>query len=174
MAKRQRPKYFWAKMGLYAFWGLLGVMAIMIIAAYGNSILSGAEAATEGTAAAAFSGTICHLYSYAGTFIASLAVLMTMIAGIIYATSQGEGGGETGIGLAKSMITAVITGVLLYMIGLWLLGGPCGTGEGLIRNILNQTGGGGGASSSVLPGGSLNPSFIPSGGGSTAGGASQQ
>ncbi len=171
MTKKRRPKYFWAKLGLYAFWGILGVLAITIVAAYGSSFFSGAEAADVVDPTAAFSGTICAVYNYAGFLIGGLAVLMIMIAGVIYATSQGEGSGETGIGLAKSMITAVITGVLLYIIGLWLLGPPCGTGQGLIGNILNQAGVGGGSSSSSSSGGSSSGgSSGGSGGGSGSGG----
>jgi len=126
MAKK-KSKYRLMKVGLYAFWGILGVLALTIIAAYGTSFL-GAEAATGAPSAGAdtFAGTVCGFYSYAGFLVGGLAVLMVMAAGIVYATSQGQSGGDSGIGLAKNMIVAAITGVLLYMLGNFLLGSPCG------------------------------------------------
>lgn len=141
MVKKRRPKYFWAKVGLYAFWSVLGVLAIIIITAYGASLMvagaqTGAGQVTDNT----FAGVVCGFYGYAGVLVGGLAVLMVMTAGIVYATSQGQGSGETGIGLAKSMITAAITGVLLYMLGNWLLGSPCGLDPqgGILANLYQK------------------------------------
>ena len=157
MAKK-KSKYRLMKVGLYAFWGILGVLALIIIAAYGADII-GVEASVGDSPTAGFSGIICRTYKYAGFIVGGLAVLMVSIAGIVYATSQGEGSGETGIGLAKSMITAAITGVLLYMIGLWLIGGPCTTGKGLVDDILDKAGVDRGASESNFDWSTLFPNW---------------
>lgn len=139
-----KSKYAWARIGLYGFWAVLGAFAILLIAQYGYSI-SGAEAATEGGAATAseFIALVCGLYDSAGVLIGALVVLMIVWAGIIYGTSQGQSGGEgSGIGLAKSMIVAALSGAFLYVFGLVLLGSPCGARPdgGFLQDLLSQIG----------------------------------
>jgi len=53
-----------------------------------------------------------------GTLVGIIAVVMVIIAGIVYAFDLG--GGKQ-IGVAKEMLTAAIGGVLLFMFASWLL-----------------------------------------------------
>ncbi|MDD5606237.1 MAG: hypothetical protein PHR51_02870 [Patescibacteria group bacterium] len=143
MTKRQtKSKYTWARVGLYGFWAMLGLFAILVVAQYGYSI-GGAQAATGGQPTTEFAAMVCSLYVNAGYLVGALSVLMIVAAGIVYAMSQGQTGGEaTGIGLAKSMMIAALSGVALYVFGLVILGSPCGSNPtgGFIQDLLTQLG----------------------------------
>jgi len=54
-----------------------------------------------------------------GILVGLIAVVMVIIAGIVYAFDLG--GGKQ-IGLAKEMIISAISGVILFMLAAWLLG----------------------------------------------------
>ena len=134
-----KSKYKWMSVGLYGFWVLLGLYAVILIAQYGASAGIGpADAATGDGAGSKFTALVCALYSQASYLIGALAVLMIVAAGIVYATSQGQSGGEaSGIGMAKSMIIAALSGVALYLFG-YLLLGTCGAGAGgVLSDIVN-------------------------------------
>lgn len=148
--KSVKSKHTWARFGLYGFWALIGVMAISLLTVYGVELLSvGAQTIDspdfvgplqEGSQ---YGALVCSLYLGAGQLIGILMVLMFVGAGIIYATSQGESGGEaSGITLAKSMMIAAITGALLYALGLVILGTPCSDhpGGGWLQDLLVKFG----------------------------------
>lgn len=145
--KPTKSKHLWAKVGLVGFWAVMGVLAIAIITIYGIE-LSGVSADPGGAGVGtdvykpnAFADLVCVLYFSSGTIIGALMVLMFVSAGIVYATSQGQSGGETsGIGLAKSMMLAALTGGFLYVIGLMLLGEPCGANPsgGILQQLLGN------------------------------------
>ena len=89
---------------------------------------------------------VCNiLLPAAGYLVGALTVLMIVLAGVMYATSQGSGSGDLSIGSAKQMIMAALTGALLYMMGYFLLG-DCGIGgngggsetRGVIQYFLNK------------------------------------
>jgi hypothetical protein len=142
--KSLKSKHQWARFGLYGFWALIGILALVVLIAYGVELTSVSAQVPDGFVGplqegSVFGAFICSFYLGAGTLIASLMILMFAAAGIVYATSKGESSGETsGIGLAKSMIVAAITGALLYMLGLAILGAPCGEypSGGLIGSML--------------------------------------
>ena len=62
--------------------------------------------------------TIATTFGSLGTLVGILAVVVIVVAGIIYAFDLG-GGKQSG--LAKEMIISAISGVILYMLSRWLL-----------------------------------------------------
>lgn len=84
-----------------------------------------------------FDTYVCDiLIPTAGYLVGGLTVLMIILAGVVYTTSQGQASGDLSIGTAKQMITAALTGALLYMMGYFLLG-ECGINGGA-GGILQQ------------------------------------
>jgi hypothetical protein len=97
------------------------------------------NATTNASGGVGFDVYVCDiLLPAAGYLVGALTVLMIVLAGVIYATSQGSGSGELSIGTSKQMILAALTGALLYVMGTVLLGN-CGIGEssGLIERFLS-------------------------------------
>jgi len=141
MKRAGNNKQVWAKWWLRGYWGVLVAAALaFMLQVTGLWSLVGAatEAATNtgaSTTGITFQEYVCHALSWSTNILISLAVLTVVIAGVIYATSMGSSSGELSIGLAKQMIVAALTGLLLYMIGVFLLGG-CGAGTGFIVNQL--------------------------------------
>jgi hypothetical protein len=78
----------------------------------------------------------CKLIGAADPVIWSLVGLTIIIAGIIYATSMGQTGGELSVGLAKQMIVAALTGGILYLLGGFLIGSCGSTTGGWIADLL--------------------------------------
>lgn len=116
-----------------AYKGLLGVFALTVIitSALGDSQTFAATGDFGG-----FNAYICALRGLIGAVIGGLAVLMIIIAGIMYALSSGNDKGNLSMGTAKNMILSAITGVVFYMLSDALLG-ACGTKGGLIGEIFN-------------------------------------
>lgn len=131
-------KRTWAKWWLRGYWGALVIVALVfMLQATGllSLTLAAADNAGASTTGITFQDYVCHALSWSTNILISLAVLTVVIAGVIYATSMGSSSGELSIGLAKQMIVAALTGLLLYMVGVFLLGG-CGAGTGFIVNQL--------------------------------------
>lgn len=69
-----------------------------------------------------FDTYVCTLISISGGLIGGLALLMIIIAGWVYINSGGASSGDFSVSTAKGMITAALTGALLYMLGYFFLG----------------------------------------------------
>lgn len=90
-----------------------------------------------------FNAYVCRLRLLIGTLIGAIAVVMIVMAGIIYATSGLSGKGAASISTAKTMITSAITGVVFYMLSNVLLGNcASGVSGGLFGEIFKNGGGG--------------------------------
>jgi len=100
----------------------------------------GANALNDSLTGLTFGDYFCNTIApMGGAIIIALTVLMLLSAGITYMVSMGQSGGDTGIGTAKAMITAAITGFLLYMMSTFLLG-QCGfTPTGWIFQLFGGT-----------------------------------
>lgn len=110
-----KQKFNWQKIhrgaviARWIFWGLILIFVVVGIIQLSLASGSGEPA------------TLDELISYPriGELVSIVAVVMVIIAGIVYAFDLGGG---RQIGVAKEMLTAAIGGVLLFMIGSWLLG----------------------------------------------------
>ena len=67
-----------------------------------------------------FSNTIKSFYDSLAVLIGLLAVIMIIVGGIVYATSEGN---PDRVKTAKEIVLAAIMGVLLFAFANWLLGG---------------------------------------------------
>lgn len=125
--KNKRAKFWWTKPWLYGFWVVLTGFALLLVAKLGTQFLPPSQAAEVDTSGGiGFDAYLCSGIGYIHGLIIALAVLTVIIAGVTYMTSEGN---KEGISTAKSMITAAITGILLFAFGQFLLG-SCGTGAG--------------------------------------------
>ena len=135
-------KNTWVHWWLRVYWGIATVMVLMFAAQYVGAV-SGAFAANENavasTTSATFKDYVCSVTGYIGGTVEALAILTIIIAGVIYASSMGQSGGELSISLAKQMIVAALTGLLLFYMGTFFIG-QCGSGGGFIAWLLNGSG----------------------------------
>ena len=136
--KAARKKTTWTHWWLRVYWGVVGVTLLLFTLQY-VGVVSGAFAdsgstAVSSTTSASFKDYVCNVAGYAGGTVEALAILTIIIAGVIYASSMGQSGGELSISLAKQMIIAALTGLLLFYMGTFFLG-PCGSGAGFIKSL---------------------------------------
>ncbi|MFH0905253.1 MAG: hypothetical protein V1826_00830 [bacterium] len=140
-------RLWWAKTFLYIFWALVTVLALTTATALGWGVVKthaaqfglGDIGITDPGASNVppFEEYLCNVIYYAGSTVGILAVIMIVLAGIMYAASTGGTTEFGSVTVAKEMIIAALTGAALYMLGAALLG-PCGgsaTG-GWIRQLL--------------------------------------
>ncbi len=158
----------WARITQIVWLILIGIAIVLMIT---NQSLSFAQDSGTGANSNAFQDLLDGLMPELGIFVGLLAVVMVIIAGIVYAFDLG--GGKQ-IGVAKDMIISAISGVILFMLASWLLGeinelvpppkdpltGSSPTGGS------NSAGGGGTGNSGGNSGGGADVPNIPGGGGS--------
>ncbi|MFA5009827.1 MAG: hypothetical protein WC553_01170 [Patescibacteria group bacterium] len=150
MNKKNNHKLGWAKWLIKIYWGAVGLVGLVYVS-QASGLLAAVLAATGDNASSTttsltFGQYVCTAIDLGSTVLVTLAVLMVIAAGIIYATSMGASGGELSVGLSKQMIVAALTGLLLYMIGGWLIGVQCKGGDmeygnGFLTNQLDLPGG---------------------------------
>lgn len=105
------------------FFVLIGLVIVLGII---NHISLAAGPGEAADTAKALKDWVSELFTASEYLVSVVAVVMIIIAGIVYALDLG--GGKQ-IGLAKDMIISTISGVILFMLASWLLaeiGGPEG------------------------------------------------
>ena len=121
----------WVKAAQILF-GLLIVLFVIAVMLYGsNSSLAGGP----GGGSSSFTGFIEALRGKASALIGTLAVVMTISGGVVYATSQGN---PNQMSLGRDLIISAISGLALYAFASFLLGdiGTGGSG-GLIKQYFS-------------------------------------
>lgn len=105
----------WARITQIVWLILIGIAIVLMIT---NQSLSFAQSGGTGADSNALKDWLKDWIPQLGIFIGLLAVVMVIIAGIVYAFDLG--GGKQ-IGVAKDMIISAISGVILFMLASWLL-----------------------------------------------------
>jgi len=109
------------------------VIAFILVAIlYGNNP---SMAGSEGGSPESFTGLIVALRDGMSLLIGTLAVVMTIAGGIVYAVAQGN---PNQMSVGRDLIFSAISGLALYMFARFLLGdiGAGGTG-GLIQQFFS-------------------------------------
>lgn len=122
---------FWLRILQYLFFGLLLIFLIIAFIDPSSAVAPGGAGATG------FSDMILILQNIVGGIIGLLAIVMVIVGGIVYATSQGSSGQ---MGLGKEIIMNAIGGLLLFMFTIWFLGKNLGITEGIISRFFPPTG----------------------------------
>ena len=114
-AKSLNPKMLkkWMRIIQIVWLVLVGLAIILLITRHSFSF------AAEGGSVSDLQDWVMNWSGQLGWLVGLLAVVMVIIAGIVYIFDLG--GGKQ-IGVAKEMIISAISGVVLFMLAAWLLG----------------------------------------------------
>ncbi len=136
--KKGKGKLGWVGWLLKGYWAVLVVSGLFIVLQLASANPN--PNAVSSTTSMTFNDYVCGAVGYAGAVIGALAVLMIMLAGVVYATSMGSSGGKEGLGgisAAKEMIVAALTGILLIIMAPFFVG-ECGRGGGFFQDIFSR------------------------------------
>lgn len=123
----------WVKISQVVF-VVLVIAFILVAVLYGNNpSMAGSESAGSSES---FTGLIVALRDGMSLLIGTLAVVMTIAGGVIYATSQGN---PNQMSVGRDFIVSAISGLALYACARFLLGDISvgGTG-GLLRQFFSS------------------------------------
>jgi hypothetical protein len=105
----------WLKVGQVAF-AVLIILFIALVIISGHSSLAGTG---PGAGPTTFPDMIVFIQEGVATLIGLLGVVMTIVGGLVYATSQGN---PNQANLGRDIIISAISGLALYGFSSWLLG----------------------------------------------------
>lgn len=123
--KKVRP---WLRAGQVLFVVLILLFLALVALAGNNASLAG-EPTNSG--ALDFPALIESMRGMVSWLIGTLAVVMTISGGIVYATSQGN---PNQMGVGRDLIISAISGLALYAFSTFLLGSAAG-GGGIIKTL---------------------------------------
>ena len=103
-----------AKVSKYVLFGLI-ILWLILNLIQQNISLAQSE---SGPVNNELTNLVSTIFDNVGVLIGALAVVMIIIAGIVYLF---DFGGGKQIGIAKEMVTYAISGVILFILGAWLL-----------------------------------------------------
>jgi len=119
---------YWASVAVFGFFALIGVGSQFDGSNASPPPTGSSTTLSDTSGGQGFDVYVCNvLLPDAGYLVGALTMLMLVLAGVVYATSQGASSGDLSIGESKKMIVAALTGALLYVMGYKLLG-SCGIG----------------------------------------------
>jgi len=120
----------WIKIAQVVF-GVLIVVFILIAVLYGKNP---SMAGDPGGSAVSFPELMTALLDKMSLMIGTLAVVMTIAGGVVYATSQGN---PNQMNVGRDLIISAISGLALYVFATFLLGDIRGAGGGLIQRYFS-------------------------------------
>jgi len=120
----------WATIAKFVLFGLLLLFIIMVL------ISASLAAGSGGVEGVAFPDLIIYLRTAVSYLIGLLAVIMVIVGGIVYATSEGS---PDKMKSGREYIMSAITGVLLYALSSYILGQNLGIDEGIISRFFPPT-----------------------------------